>query len=522
MTAPLRSQPGSVGRVPCPTEDDPLGACGQIRCQASVCALAICVCLFVAPAWGAGEAPACLPNDVRISFSQPEQLGGAVKAVNMAPGRAGKIKVIARLFAEAGCPYITEEPTGEGRESNLVCRFPGKRPSTVVVGLSPDFDGWPAAALLTSLARNMLAVKREHSYAFVVFSRVKETDPSGARVFAEALGEQDPPSLFVHVGARGRGELVIGPNTDEKQRCVLESTGYALGREIKTLKDWDGFTFGWVSSPLQVASLVGEAGDEVRLPEQRREIFPYSGFLDATEFSRLSIPVSGVYDVSHYAEPLFKPESYVRAYQLLAAYLLVVDQLSSSDLPVTEHLPTSAESPSPLAPNPAEGSGRPETQETVSSLLVTSAPGTVVKDVPSETPEAVASAPAGPSRGGSPVASDLPVVLEDEGAPSGPTARAVSQDEPSLRPTAIESPPSPAATEPIGGGAQRRLRRFKEALVDLVTTETTTQTLPPAAAPSGSAAPLEARFHLLKELLDQGLITNDDYEAKKKELLDSL
>ena len=43
--------------MPCPTEDDPLGACGQIRCQASVCALAICVCLFVAPAWGAGEAP---------------------------------------------------------------------------------------------------------------------------------------------------------------------------------------------------------------------------------------------------------------------------------------------------------------------------------------------------------------------------------------------------------------------------------------------------------------------------------
>lgn len=276
-------------------------------------------------AWGAAfaraeDAPACLPADIslRVQFAEPKQLAEALSAVGKPPRRAGKREVLARLLREAGCANVEEQGTRELPEPNLVCRIPGRTNSTIVVGLSPQVDGWPAAALLPALASNVRAEPRDHTFVFAAFSRSALLTPGGARFFLESSGEREHPALFVHFGLLGAEAPIIGADTSDEQRCILQSTARALAIELDALRDWERVYY--------------PCGEEFALPcsglSDRRD-------LDTFAFSRSGSDVAGVYGVKEElslgyekrATPHFDPAMFVQAYRVLAAYLMVLDQL---------------------------------------------------------------------------------------------------------------------------------------------------------------------------------------------------
>lgn len=304
------------------------------------CALALWI------AWGATaaraeDAPACLPDDfqLRVKFAEPKQLAETLAAVEKAKRRAGKREVLARRFREVGCASV-EGLAGEGNsEPNLVCRIAGRNSKTIVLGTSPQFDGWPAAALLPEIARSVAASAREHSYAFAVFSRVVRETPAGARAFM-ASAAADPPASFLHVGSLGAALPQIGPESGEGQRCVLQAVARGLGLELEAMRGWEQISVPCAGSTMQGRS---------HSPAFSCKGESFGRFLDTDAFIRAEVPVAGVYaylgrDRTNFAmpkTPRFDAAAYVMSYRVLAAYAVALDRVLAA--------PASAPPPEPVA-----------------------------------------------------------------------------------------------------------------------------------------------------------------------------
>ncbi len=307
----------------------------MIRMPRSVCG-ALALTLWGAALAHAEEAPACLPADVslRVQFAEPKQLAKALAEVGKPRRGAAKREVLARLFREAGCASVEDQGASELPEPNLVCRIPGRTSSTIVIGVSPQVDGWPAAALLPELARIVLAEPREHSYVFAAFSRSALLTPGGARSFRESLGEHEPPAVFVHFGLLGAEAPIIGADTSDEQRCILKSVARALGIELKALRDWERVYYPCGAFFATTCTGLSDRRD-----------------LDTFVFSRTGSAVAGVYGVKEelslgYGKrgaPHFDPATFVQAYRVLSAYLAVLDQALVSNAPAS----ASAAEPAP-------------------------------------------------------------------------------------------------------------------------------------------------------------------------------
>lgn len=281
--------------------------------------------LAAAPAQVLAESASCLPPEfsLRVKFATPEELAAGLAAITQPKRDAGKREALAGQLGEAGCE-LEEQGASKLREPNLVCRVPGKRRATIVVGSSPGFDGWPAAALLPALARAVAAAPREHSYEFAAFARSVPQHPSGARHFARSLGDDVRAALYVHIGVAGLAPPIVGPGASTRQHCVIETVARAIGVRLSSASSWNELELPCSSqSGLHVGSDFDESCGEAG----------YRRLLDVSAFADAEIPFIGVYgmrerspfpQISQNAER-FDAAAYVRSYRLLAAYLVAID-----------------------------------------------------------------------------------------------------------------------------------------------------------------------------------------------------
>jgi Iap family predicted aminopeptidase len=111
--------------------------------------------------------------------------------------RASRLRV---LFADAGCrgSMLSEQALEKESVPNIVCRLPGDRDGTIIVGAHYDrpsssqrpIDNWSGAALLPGLYQCLKGHKRHRSIVFVAFSD-HDNIPAGAEFFAGHLSPDE-------------------------------------------------------------------------------------------------------------------------------------------------------------------------------------------------------------------------------------------------------------------------------------------------------------------------------------------
>jgi Zn-dependent M28 family amino/carboxypeptidase len=109
------------------------------------------------------------------------------------PARKGAIK---RLFQEAGCASLSEQPVGKSASPNVVCELPGADKRVIIVGAHFDHvrrgdgvvDNWSGASLLPSLFQSLQNKLRRHTFLFVSFTD-EEKGLIGSRAYTQALSK---------------------------------------------------------------------------------------------------------------------------------------------------------------------------------------------------------------------------------------------------------------------------------------------------------------------------------------------
>ncbi len=127
----------------------------------------------------------------------PKEKSEIVARVEINPGtdeqRAARLRV---LFADAGCRgnLLSEQPVESKTVPNIICRLPGEREGTIIVGAHYEhsssaqrpIDNWSGAALLPGLYECLKTHRRRSSILFVAFAD-HGNDPVGAEFFASHL-----------------------------------------------------------------------------------------------------------------------------------------------------------------------------------------------------------------------------------------------------------------------------------------------------------------------------------------------
>jgi hypothetical protein len=265
---------------------------------------------------GAEEAETvdCLPADLklRLAFAEPKRLVDALSRIAKLKEAADQRAELAGMLAEAGCDEIEQQSDSSLREPNLLCRIGDGARHSIVVGTSPLLDGWMTAAILPALASALKSDARRHQFVLVAFGRSSLLQPRGARVFLEQ--ERHPPKAFVHLAQIGLDPPLIGPETSEQQRCLVQSVGRAIGLEVGALPSWDRVALGC---------------DDRR---GRCAAYEDSRSLDTYPFRKRAVEIVGLYGIreqrglaSAAQAPRLDPALFVLSYRLAAAYLVALD-----------------------------------------------------------------------------------------------------------------------------------------------------------------------------------------------------
>jgi len=253
--------------------------------------------------------PAVPLSRAQTVYVQPvtqEVIAGRLRLAS--PKEPERKEVLMKLFAEAGCRQLIEQPVKWSRHGNVLCTLPGAGDGIIVVGAHFDasnslgvVDNWSGASLLPSLYQSLAQRERDHTFVFAGFTD-EEEGLRGSESYVKQMSRQE----------RSRTRAMV--NID----CVgMSSTKIWVKRANRTL----------LSALVQVASSlklpmagvdVGEVGDTDSLPFAVKKI-PVIDFHSITQqnFTQLH-------------EGRDRPESiriqdYYDTYKLISVYLGFLD-----------------------------------------------------------------------------------------------------------------------------------------------------------------------------------------------------
>lgn len=226
-----------------------------------------------------------------------------------APENSERRARLQKLFEEAGCGKLADEPVAGSELGNLVCRLPGETEAVIAVGAHFDrtgagegvVDNWTGAALLPSLYEAAAAAPRRHTFLFLAF-----TDEEKGLVGSEFYASRLPRATLARLRA------VVN----------LDSLGLGPTRFWKSRAD----------PRLAELLLQAAAGAGIAISESNVESL---GTSDSEPFARRRVPAITLHSVTrdnfavlHSARDVLATVSladYHDSYRLLVAYLELLD-----------------------------------------------------------------------------------------------------------------------------------------------------------------------------------------------------
>ncbi len=221
---------------------------------------------------------------------------------------AERKETLIRLFAEAGCLDVVEQPVKGSRQGNVICTLAGETGATIVVGAHFDkinglgiVDNWSGASMLPSLCQSLAGRERSHTFVFVGFTD-EEEGLRGSEEFVRQLDKDQRSRVraMVNIDCVGMTGTKVWAHRADKR--LLEE----LARVASSLK-----------LPLEGVN-VGEIGDT-----------------DSLSFASRNIPVIDLhsitwqnYDRLHEGRDTIdtiRMEDYRDTYMLISVYLGYLD-----------------------------------------------------------------------------------------------------------------------------------------------------------------------------------------------------
>lgn len=214
-----------------------------------------------------------------------------------------------RMFAEAGCEDISEQPVRGLRQPNIICVVAGQGPETIVVGAHFDHvtagsgvvDNWSGASLLPSLVESLNHAPRHHTFVFIGFAG-EEQGLIGSDYYVHHLLPQQKSAIqaMINMDTLGLGPTEVwASHADPKLVALLAGVAKELNIPITAVN---------VDS---VGTTDSESFRDKKIP--------------ALTLHSLTSQTLGVLHSSRDNLSQIKLDDYYRSYELVAAYLAVLD-----------------------------------------------------------------------------------------------------------------------------------------------------------------------------------------------------
>ncbi len=191
-------------------------------------------------------------------FVQPVSRDVITERLGLASSRDSERKeTLMRLFAEAGCATVLEQPVKGSRLGNVICTLTGKSDATILVGAHFDrvnslgiVDNWSGASMLPSLYQSLLGRERDFTFVFVGFTD-EEVGLRGSEGYVKQLDANQRSSLraMVNIDCVGMtGTKVWEQRADKRLLNALVQVASSLelpleGVNVGEIGDTDSISF---------------------------------------------------------------------------------------------------------------------------------------------------------------------------------------------------------------------------------------------------------------------------------------
>ncbi len=221
---------------------------------------------------------------------------------------AERAALLAEMFRSVGC-QPSEQAVKGAEEPNVLCVLPGKSDSVIVVGGHLDkvaagdgvVDDWSGAALLPSLYQSLAKTQRNHTILFIGFTN-EEEGLVGSQFYTKTLAPEKRKQIAAMIN--------------------LECLG------VSTTKVWASH-----SDPQLLNLLIG-VSQMLKIPLEGVNVEKV-GTADSESFAHYDIPRTTIHSLTQETLPILhtdrdtlkeiNEDDYYQSYQLIAAYLAVID-----------------------------------------------------------------------------------------------------------------------------------------------------------------------------------------------------
>lgn len=127
-------------------------------------------------------------------------------------------RALKQMFADAGCPQLSEQPVKDLKLPNVICVLPGTSAEVLVVGAHFDHvergagvvDNWSGASMLPSLLESLSGERRRHTFIFIGFAG-EEKGEIGSQFYVKHLSATERTKLeaMVNMDTMGLGPTKV-------------------------------------------------------------------------------------------------------------------------------------------------------------------------------------------------------------------------------------------------------------------------------------------------------------------------
>jgi len=154
-------------------------------------------------------------------------------------------RVLKQMFADAGCPDLTEQPVKGLKQANVICVMKGSTDDVIVVGAHFDHvdrgsgvvDNWSGASLLPSLLESLKNQPHRHTYVFIGFAG-EEQGELGSEFYVKSLTRDQKNKLqaMVNMDTLGLGPSEVwASHADPMLVRALAQTAKALNVPLSAM-----------------------------------------------------------------------------------------------------------------------------------------------------------------------------------------------------------------------------------------------------------------------------------------------
>jgi putative aminopeptidase FrvX len=229
------------------------------------------------------------------------------------------------IFAEAGCggQHLSEQPVKGSKLPNIICLLPGSSDKAIIVGAHFDrvsegdgvVDNWSGASMLPSLYEAVKIEPRKHTYIFIGFTD-EEPGEVGSRFYVQQMTREQVEAIDAMVNMDTLGLAPTEVWTSHSDKRLISALAY-------------------IAKKLNLP-LTGVDVEQV-------------GSTDAEQFAERQIPRITIHSLTqqswnahilHTSKDrisAMRLDDYYQTYNLLAAYVALLDQLASVPAAPTTH-----------------------------------------------------------------------------------------------------------------------------------------------------------------------------------------